>query len=267
MKKILYVVFGALIGFSISLSTPTLAATVKSITAKINSSVNLVVNGEKVKLSAQPINYNNLNYLPIGEIGRALGATVNYDKASDSIVITDQVVSNEEIVKSQDNQEIVQIAPAEPEINIPRDTTTKTEVTKALIGKTITKDGISVTIEKVEHNKEKEIIGDTVVEGGYKVYLSITNDNPSSSVTGLGADMVFRTDSTANDELLNNLGNFNYLKIDDKYYSGLPLPYGKTATGFVYYQTDKDIQINEIDYYLNMNNTKQIDPMGTWTIK
>lgn len=64
----------------IASSTPVLAETAKSIVAKINSTVSVTLNGEKVKLNSQPINYNNLNYLPVGEIGRALGLSVSYDK-------------------------------------------------------------------------------------------------------------------------------------------------------------------------------------------
>ncbi|MBA9087634.1 hypothetical protein FHR92_004119 [Fontibacillus solani] len=87
MKKLGYVSFGLILGLALSVASPVFAQTVKSITAKINNSVSVVVNGEKVKLNAQPINYNNLNYLPVGEIGRALGMNVSYDKASDSINI------------------------------------------------------------------------------------------------------------------------------------------------------------------------------------
>ncbi|SDE82507.1 Copper amine oxidase N-terminal domain-containing protein [Fontibacillus panacisegetis] len=102
MKKLGYVSFGLILGLALSVASPVFAQTVKSITAKINSSVNVVVNGEKVKLNAQPINYNNLNYLPVGEIGRALGMNVSYDKASDSINIVD---SGSENVDSNPNKQ------------------------------------------------------------------------------------------------------------------------------------------------------------------
>ncbi|MBA9087630.1 hypothetical protein FHR92_004115 [Fontibacillus solani] len=102
MKKIAYLITGLIIGLTLSVASPVFAQTVKSITAKINSSISVVVNGEKVKLNAQPINYNNLNYLPVGEIGRALGINVSYDKASDSINIVD---SGSENIDSNPNKQ------------------------------------------------------------------------------------------------------------------------------------------------------------------
>ncbi|SDE82485.1 Copper amine oxidase N-terminal domain-containing protein [Fontibacillus panacisegetis] len=102
MKKIGYLFIGLILGLALSVASPVFAQTVKSITAKINSSVSVVVNGEKVKLNAQPINYNNLNYLPVGEISRALGMNVSYDKASDSINIVD---SGSENIDSNPNKQ------------------------------------------------------------------------------------------------------------------------------------------------------------------
>ncbi|MNW34051.1 hypothetical protein D3C74_110200 [compost metagenome] len=103
MKKLGYVSFGLILGLALSVASPVFAQTVKSINAKINSSVSVVVHGEKVKLNAQPINYNNLNYLPVGEIGRALGMNVSYDKASESINIVD---SNNAVNNSEGNSSV-----------------------------------------------------------------------------------------------------------------------------------------------------------------
>ncbi|WMT42185.1 hypothetical protein RE628_07145 [Paenibacillus sp. D2_2] len=64
MKKIGCLITGLALGLTISVASPALAQTVKSITAKLNTTVSVLVNGEKVNLNAQPINYNNLNYLP-----------------------------------------------------------------------------------------------------------------------------------------------------------------------------------------------------------
>ncbi|MNP07512.1 hypothetical protein D3C76_995370 [compost metagenome] len=89
MKKLGYVSFGLILGLTLSVASPALAQTVKSITAKINSSVSVVVNGEKVRLNAQPITYNNLNYLPVGEISRALGMKVNWSKTTNTIEISE----------------------------------------------------------------------------------------------------------------------------------------------------------------------------------
>ncbi|MEK4512265.1 copper amine oxidase N-terminal domain-containing protein [Paenibacillus sp. FSL K6-2524] len=88
MKKVGYLITGLALGLTLSVASPVLAQSVKSITAKLNSTVNVLVNGEKVKLNAQPITYNNLNYLPVGEISRALGMNVSWDGSTNTIIIT-----------------------------------------------------------------------------------------------------------------------------------------------------------------------------------
>ncbi|MDT0124177.1 hypothetical protein Q9R46_16075 [Paenibacillus sp. RRE4] len=85
LKKVGYVSLGVILGASLTVSVPALAATVKTIQAKINSSVSVVVDGKK--MTTQPINYQNLNYLPVGEIGRALDADVSFDKNKNVINI------------------------------------------------------------------------------------------------------------------------------------------------------------------------------------
>ncbi|MET1174366.1 stalk domain-containing protein [Paenibacillus amylolyticus] len=97
-KKIGYVSLGVVLGASLTVSVPALAATVKTIQAKINSSVSVVVDGKK--MSALPINYQNLNYLPVGEIGRALDADVSFDKTKNVISIKskdDKVTSSSNV--------------------------------------------------------------------------------------------------------------------------------------------------------------------------
>lgn len=88
MKKVGYLITGLALGLTISVASPVVASTVKTISAKINSNVGIALNGEKVKLNTQPIEYNNLNYLPVGEISRALGLEVNFDKSKNTINIT-----------------------------------------------------------------------------------------------------------------------------------------------------------------------------------
>lgn len=85
LKKVGYVSLGVILGASLTVSVPALAATAKTVQAKINSSVSVMVDGKK--MSTQPINYQNLNYLPVGEIGRALDADVSFDKTKNVINI------------------------------------------------------------------------------------------------------------------------------------------------------------------------------------
>ncbi|QDH19543.1 stalk domain-containing protein [Saccharibacillus brassicae] len=84
--KIAYVLSGVVLGVAITSTAPTLAATVSTITAKLHGDVKVVVDGKTV--GAKPINYDNQKYLPVGDIGRALGASVKFDKVKNSIVVT-----------------------------------------------------------------------------------------------------------------------------------------------------------------------------------
>ncbi|MCP1427182.1 hypothetical protein J3D43_005698 [Paenibacillus xylanexedens] len=100
LKKVGYVSLGVLLGASLTVSVPALAATAKTIQAKINSSVSVEVDGKKI--SAQPINYQNLNYLPVGEIGRALNANISFNKTNNVISIE----SKNDTVTSSNNGNI-----------------------------------------------------------------------------------------------------------------------------------------------------------------
>ncbi|WP_410767806.1 stalk domain-containing protein [Fontibacillus sp. BL9] len=99
MKKMGYLLTGLALGLTLSVTSPVLAQNVKSITAKLNSTVSVRVNGDEIHLNAPPINYNNLNYLPVGEISRALGLNVSYDKKSDEI----RIVGSNNPSESKDN--------------------------------------------------------------------------------------------------------------------------------------------------------------------
>lgn len=107
MKKIGYLITGLALGLTLSVASPVLAQSVKSITARLNNTVNVLVNGEKVNLNAKPITYNNLNYLPVAEISQALGLDVSYDKKTDEIRIVNPNATNVETNQSPKSTEPV----------------------------------------------------------------------------------------------------------------------------------------------------------------
>lgn len=254
MKKVGYLVTGLALGLTISVASPVVASTVKTISAKINSSVAIALNGEKVKLNTQPIEYNNLNYLPVGEIGRTLGLGVEYDKSKNTINITSPTTSNN---TSQSNSDPV---------NNP---TPPVEAIKtAKVGEPISKDGISATISKVEYMPTGELIDGIQYGKGFKVYATFSNVDSSSAITSLGGKFEFKTDSPINDLKVNSIGNTIIFKIDgNQYKTGDSLSKGKSAEGFVYYQINQDVKIKEISYTPILNDTQQAEPMGKWIIE
>lgn len=250
MKKVGYLACGVVLGVSITAATPTLAANVKTITAKINSTVNVVINGKKVSLNTQPITYNNLNYLPVGEIGRALGLDVSYDKQSDSIMIGNKA-SNEISSSSQ---------------NTPS-TETETSTKKVKLGESVTQDGITTSVDKIEYVTQSENFDGTILDKGFKVFITVTNNSDFPLYPG--ALYQFSVDDKIQEQVLNSKGALFLLKVEDNKYMGDPITKGETATGFVYYSYGKDVAIKGISYFPNFVGKSQTSyaPFATWTIE
>jgi hypothetical protein len=104
LKKVGYLFTVLALGVAISAVSPVMASAVKTISAKVNDTVSVVLNGEKVQLKTQPIEYNSQNYLPVGEIGRSLGLDVNYDKSKNAINISSSTQSTSSQSNDQGNK-------------------------------------------------------------------------------------------------------------------------------------------------------------------
>ncbi|MNH66521.1 Telomeric repeat-binding factor 2 [compost metagenome] len=245
MKKLLYTLFGVAIGICISTATPALASTVKSITAKINTTINVVVNGEKVKLSAQPINYNNLNYLPIGEIGRVLDINVKYDKQSDSIIIEDTNLSMAPEVKTPQASNPGNSKAEEPNIQTVK------------LGESVAKDGITISIDKVEYMPNGEVVDGVISQKGFKVYYSITN-NSHSEIRSTGK-FQFKLNDANSESIVNNTGVSYVL---DKF--GV-LSSGESAKGYAYIEYPNDITVFEVTYTPVSDSKYFKAPIGKWS--
>ncbi|MEC0091804.1 hypothetical protein [Paenibacillus macquariensis] len=250
MKKIGYLATGLVIGMALTVVTPVLADTAKTISAKLNSTVKVAINGKDTKLNTRPIIYDNINYLSVGEIGRALGLSVIYNKTSDTIMIDD------------DNLPITQTTTATTVATPPVES--GKEVQKVKIGESITKDGITVSIDKIEYVTKEEIDG-IFLDKGFKVYTTVTNN--SDVGISLGRMYNFGTGNLITDKQLNYLGNTIFLKVNGKLDMGELLTKGETATGFIFYSFSTDVNIKEISYLPNKEFTQSQVPMGTWTIE
>ncbi|OAB45971.1 stalk domain-containing protein [Paenibacillus glacialis] len=253
MKKIGYIAIGLVIGMALTVVTPVLADTAKSISAKINNTVKVAIDGKNAKLNTQPITYNNTNYLPVGEIGRALGLDVSYDKKSDTIKIDGNSI------ETKPNPPVVK----ESTVTKPPVESGK-EVQKVKIGESITNKGITVSIDKIEYVTKEEIDG-IFLDKGFKVYTTVTNN--SDVGISLGRMYNFGTGNLITDKQLNYLGNTIFLKVNGKLDMGELLTKGETATGFIFYSFSTDVNIKEISYLPNIEFTQSQVPMGTWTIE
>lgn len=95
---------GFVVGAAVLTSTSSFAATAfeKITNAYINKSVKITVDGDNVNLTNKPITYNNVNYLPVAEVAKALGATTTWDKSNQTVNITKSTIESE-VTPMEDN--------------------------------------------------------------------------------------------------------------------------------------------------------------------
>lgn len=248
MNKGSYLATGVIIGMALTMTTPVLAETVRTVSAKINSTVDVVINGKETKLNAQPINYNNLNYLPVGEIGRALNMDVTYDKETDTIKM---------------DQKWHEIPAATPIVNIPtgNSTSSSNNIQSAKIGEPITKDGVTVTLGRIEYVTEKEVVDTISINNGFKLFITIDN-NSSNNITGMG-DIKFSTGNSIADNKLNSLGRTIFVKVNGEKYQN-SIKNGQTAEGFLFYGFDGKLDSLNIKYGLDIDYKQSNLDFGMW---
>jgi len=248
MKKVSYLLGGIVIGMVLTVATPTLAETVKTISAKLNTTVKVAINGKSTKLNAQPITYNGLNYLPVGEISRALGMKVNYDKGTDTISINDSsAVSTNE-------------TSAQP---IPTTNPTKKDVAnmevvpKVKLGETITSSDVIAVIEKIQYVSQGEVVNGKEMDKGIMIYTTVTN-NSDDSFLSPGLSYQFVADNKEDEQVINNSGitAISFKRIGGDNYNGIPLSKGEGVTGYVFVKYNKDISIKEVSYYPNFARSR-----------
>ncbi|WP_440110393.1 hypothetical protein [Paenibacillus sp. QZ-Y1] len=251
LKKVGYVSLGVLLGASLTVSVPALAATAKTIQAKINSSVSVMVDGKK--MSTQPINYQNLNYLPVGEIGRALDADVSFDKSKNVINIESKADTTVDSGNGGNTTTPV------------TDTPVQETIPTVKAGESITAKGVTVSIDKIEYVTEKEEIDGIFLSKGFKVYATITNN--SDDVIDVSRNYEYKTNKLIVNKQINSLGNMIFIEIDGKETLGSTITKGQTAKGFIYSKFDQDVDIKSIKYAPSVVSYTSHDYIGTWTFE
>ncbi|WP_172249926.1 stalk domain-containing protein [Saccharibacillus deserti] len=249
--KIGYILSGVVLGVAITTTAPTLAATVSTITAKLQGDVKVTVDGKAV--AAKPINYNNQNYLPVGDIGRALGASVKFDKAKNSIFVTGKEDASSGAGTSTSGG--TNVSPVAP----------KTEgVPMVNQGEKVVTGGISRSIDKVEYTKEESEVDGVVLGKGISVYYTVSN-NSSAPLAKIVPRFLFETSYDVATEELNAVGTSIYMTINGVDWRSQSLLPGETATGFVHYASTRDFVVNTIAPYANHSQ----DPRkyGIWKIQ
>jgi len=249
LNKVGYILSGVVLGVALTASLPTMAATVTTIKAKLNGDVKVIVNG--TNLSSKPINYNNQNYLPIGDIGRALGANVKFDKSKNAIVV--------ETAK----QEMPSTVPTPSNPNTATPEPIK-EAPAVKFGQQVVTAGVSRSVDKVEYLSAPVNQGNTQLQKGINVYYTITN-NSATPVSDILPMFRFETNNQVATDELNRAGNMIYLNIGNQPFSGQSLLSGETATGFIHFDSIRDFEVSSIS--LVPNGHSDSDKFGTWNIQ
>lgn len=79
-------IVGIIVG-AVLTSTTSVMANSETITAFF-SNMNFVVNGEKADLTERPLKKNGISYLPVRAVAEMLGYEVDYDKKTDTAILT-----------------------------------------------------------------------------------------------------------------------------------------------------------------------------------
>src|SRR5690554_3572427 len=74
----------------------------ETVTAYINKTVSIMLNGEKVVLKNQVINYKNTNYLPIRDVAELTGLDVNWNGELNRVELGTNSNEDFDLIKEED---------------------------------------------------------------------------------------------------------------------------------------------------------------------
>mgnify|MGYP001064792488 CR=1 FL=1 len=235
---------GFLMGLLVStlLMNTAIGETVKKSIEVVYNSVNLTVNGKKV--NADNILYKGTTYVPLRDIAEMLDKEVGWDQKTYTASINDKKV--EEIKKE------------EPTVK-----STDDLINKVKIGDTITNDGLSVTIEKIEYNGDNFRPDDpdstTIYSKGFGVYYKIEN---KSERVYQKPGIRFKLEPSKFEHEVNSIGYSHHpVKASSYIYPG------ETLTGFYQYVFERDINISEIKVLMQGPDYYPQQAFGTWLVK
>lgn len=259
-KKVGYISLGVLLGASLTVSVPALAATAKTIQAKINSSVSVMVDGKK--MSTQPINYQNLNYLPVGEIGRALDANVSFDKTKNVINIESKDDNGSSTSSNASNTSSGGASNSSP-VN---ETPTQPTIPTVKAGESITAKGVTVSIDKIEYvGSEGENLDGIFISKGFKTYITLTNN--SDDPIRIGSTYFYETGKSLPNKSVNSLGNMIFVNVDGKQFLGSSITKGQTAKGFIFSQYDQEVNIKSVKFAPSVVGFTSHEYVGEWLVE
>lgn len=226
-------IIGFILG-SICFTTISLAATKTLKNAYFNNDIKVIVNNKKLK-SDYPVvtietneDLYGKNYLPIAPLAEALNATATWDSKTKTINIVSNNLPNKNSI-----------------------TNTGYDIPTLQLGETYKKDGLEITIEKLEYL--------TAPEKGFRVYFSIVN-NSKYTLKDIGRLEYKLTNSKYENEINEKGFRINVNK-DGYIYSN------ESVFGYYEYIYENNINITEIIYYIYIDGREMSFPIAKWAIK
>lgn len=251
MKKYIKgVITGAIIA-SVLMNTA-FSATVKKSIEVVYNSINITVNGDKV--NSDNILYNGTTYVPLRAISEILGKEVRWDKSTNTASINDEIFEKSEKSKVDSKENLNEETSGQA---------VDSQLKKAMIGETITDNGLSVTLEKIQYNDDDFRPNDSdstsIYSKGFGVYYKIENNTEK---TYRKPSIRFKLVSSKFENELNSMGYSHHpVKASDHIYPG------ETLVGFYQYTFERDIIINELEIFMPDSNNLPLQSFGTWLIK
>jgi len=202
-----------------------------SIALKIGST-NAKINGNTVTLSVPAQANSGQTLVPLRFISESLGANVQWDPISQRITITEDlniVTEDSYIITEQSSNKETQ-KPKSPK-------TEKKEQPILSLGETFADEQIEVTVKDIEYVHR--------INKGFKVYLSVTNKStkPLQQPGGLQ----FKLNNALYEDEVNMSGYSHHFESNGYIYPG------ETRDGYYQWLFDKDVKIEEIEFYMMEN--------------
>ena len=185
------------------------------------------VDGNTVTLSVPAQTNNGQTLVPLRFISESLGATVQWNPISQRITITEDLntVTEDSYTINKETQQ-----PKLPKIE-------KKETSILSLGETFTDEQIEVTVKDIEYVHR--------INKGFKVYLSVTNKStkPLQQPGGLQ----FKLNNALYEDEVNMSGYSHHFESNGYIYPG------ETRDGYYQWLFDKDVKIEEIEFYMMEN--------------
>ncbi len=190
---------GELLGVKVGWNGDTQTVTLKdgdnTVSLKINDD-NITINGATTKMDTKAVIKNGRTYVPVSAIDKAFGVNTGWDKSTNTVSLTSDVV----VEKNEDKQ-------TNTDVDVTNSTEVKRPKLTSTISETVEKDGLTVAA--------------TVSGEGNDIFFDVSTNVPTKRYHIIGKSENFDTDDLSVEEMKNEVDNlitgqkYKYFKNND----------------------------------------------------